>query len=75
MDLQGPGEQKETSSEKCVGNVSKLENDKLEIKSKLYKMLKNNTYWRTSRTGQAIVTTGTLNKSAHEKLASSSLSG
>lgn len=38
-------------------------------------MLKNNTYWGTSRTGQAIVTTGTLNKSAHEKLASSSLSG
>lgn len=70
MDQQGPGEQKETSSEKCVGNVSKFENDKLEIKSKLYKMLKNNTYWGTSRTGQAIVTTGTLNKSAHEKLAS-----
>lgn len=70
MDLQGPGEQKETSSEKCVGNVSKLE-----MKSKWYKMLKNNTYWGTGRTGQAIVTTGALNKSAHEKLASSSLSG
>lgn len=36
-------------------------------------MLKNNTYWGTSRTRQAIVTTGPLNKSAHEMLASSSL--
>lgn len=64
-----------TSSEKCVGNVSNLENGKLEMTSKWCKMLKNNTYWGTGRTGQAIVTTGTLNKSAHEKLASSSLPG